>query len=177
MAIFPITEEVSIQTDVIVERGINFLYDFIEGDLVLKDGKFVELTGDAAVVFWIEKSLRTEYERSGVYENTGYGTIIESLRGTVLPKEISRNILENNIKDALLLHERINSIANFVFSQENEQVTISFEIKLNPVTQDLEVVNGGSEEGYTKLSTLTEIKEFLGIKLINNDTFSTTIVI
>jgi len=177
MAIFPITDEVTIDEVEIVERGINFLYDFIEGDLVLKDGKFIELTGDAAVVFWIEKTLRTEYERSRVYENTRYGTIIEDLRGTVLPKEISRNILENNIKDALLLHERINSISNFVFSQENEQVTLSFEIKLNPITEDLEVINGGSEDGYTKLSTLSEIKEFLGIKLINNDTFSTTIVL
>jgi len=175
MAIFPIVEEVAIQDDVIVERGINFLYDFIEGDLVLKDGKFIELTGDAAVVFWVEKTLRTEYERATVYQNTGYGTVLESLRGSVLPKEISKNILESNIKSALLKHERINSIDNFTVSQENDKVFISFEVKLNIIIEDLETTYSSSEEGYTRLSTLAEIVAFLNIKIIDSTTFSTTI--
>ena len=177
MAIFPITEEVTVQEDIIQDRGINFLYSFDMGDLVLKDGKFIELTGDAAVVFWVEKTLRSEHERSMVYKNTGYGTKLEGLRGTVLPKEIARNILESNIKSALLNHVRIKSIDNFIFSQENDKVLISFEIKLNAITEDSETVDSSSEDGYTKLSTLAEIKEFLGIKLISYDTFSTTIVL
>ena len=175
MAIFPIVEEVSIQEDIIVERGINFLYDFNIGDLVLKDGKLIELTGDAAVVFWVEKTLRTEYERCMVYKNTGYGTKLEGLRGTVLPKEIARNILESNIKEALLQHERIKSIDNFTFSQENDKILISFEIKLNIITEDLEIIYNSSENGYTRLSTLEEIVEFLNIRVINSNTFSTTI--
>jgi len=177
MAIFPITEDVVITKDIIVDRGINFLYDFIEGDLVLKDGKFIELTGDAAVVFWVEKALRTEYERAMVYKNTGYGTKLEGLRGTVLPKEIARNILENNIKDILLQNERIKSIDNFTFAQENDQIIINFEIELNVITDVVEVINSTSEVGYTKLSTLAEIQEFLGITLINNDTYSTTLIL
>ena len=177
MAIFPITEEVSIQEVVIVERGINFLYDFDMGNLVLKDGKFIELTGDAAVVFWIEKTLRTEHERATVYKNTGYGTKLEGLRGTVLPKEIARNILETNIREALLVHERIESINNFTVTQENDKVFIYFEIKLNLITEETEEIysESSSKDGYTRLSTLAEIVEFLNIKVINSTTFSTTI--
>lgn len=175
MAIFPIVEEVNIQEDIIQDRGINFLYDFNIGDLVSKDGKFIKLTGDAAVAFWVEKTLRTEHERAMVYKNTGYGAKLEGLRGTVLPREIAKNIFESNIKDALLTHERIKSVDNFIFSQEYEQIVISFEIKLNALNEETESTYSGSEEGFTKLSTLEEIKGFLGIKLINSDTYSTTI--
>lgn len=172
MAIFPIIDDVIIQNDIILDRGINFLYDFNLGDLVLKDGKFIELTGDAAVVFWIEKTLRTEYERATVYQNTGYGTTLEVLRGSVLPKEIARNMLESNIKNSLLTHERINSINNFTFQQENDKVTISFAVKLNAVTEDTESNYAGSEQGYTRLDTLEDIKNFLGIKMVTNDSFA-----
>jgi len=177
MAIFPITEEVAVQEDTIVDRGINFLYDFDLGDLVLKDGKFIELTGNAAVAFWVEKTLRTEYERAMVYKNTGYGTKLEGLRGTVLPKEIAKNMLENNIKDALFRHERIKSIDNFTVTQENSLVTINFEIKLNAITEDLEVIESGSEVGYTKLSTLEEIAEFLGIVLTSSTSYTTSLIL
>lgn len=170
MAIFPIVEETTIQEDIIQDRGINFLFDFRINDFILKDGKFIELTGDAAVVFWIEKTLRTEYEKATVYNYTGYGTRLEEYRGKVLHIEIVKNIFETNIKSSLLKHERINSINNFNVVHEDEELEISFEITLNPLT---EIITGiyGSEEGFTRLNTLEDIKKFLGIKLLTNNSF------
>lgn len=170
MAIFPIVKEEVITTQ-ILNRGINFLFDFDFNDFVLKDGKFIELTGDAAVVFWIEKCLRTEYEIPPVYRYTGFGTKINSLIGKVLPEVVARNILESNIKESLLKHERIKEINNFTLNQVNDLIEIEFEIKLNPITPDIDYLAGNSKDGFTRISTLEEIKKFLGIKLITSDGF------
>lgn len=170
MAIFPVTTQEDIQDAVITDRGIDFLYDFRINDFILKDGKFIELTGDAAVVFWIEKCLRTEFEKSAVYKYTGFGTKLETYRGKVFPRQVASSLLETSIREALLKHERINAIENFEFNQVNEEVTISFEVDLNPLTQ----VTAGilfSDEGFTKLNTLDDIKKFLGIKLITSNRF------
>lgn len=157
-------------TNVILDRGTDFLFDFSKKDFVLKDGKLIEVTGDAAVVFWIEKTIRTEYERATVYQNTNYGTELDRFIGQQLPKEIARLQLEDSFKNSLLQHERINSITNFTFSQEREQVFISFEVELLPITI-LEDESYGSEEGFTRLSTLEEIQKFLSIRLITADKF------
>lgn len=170
MSIFPITQPVIVD-NVIRDRGINFLFDFDRNDFIIKDGKFIELTGDAAVVFWIEKCLRTEYEIPPVYRYTGFGTKINSLIGKVLPEAVARNILESNIKESLLKHERIKEINNFTLNQIDDLVEIEFEVKLNPITPDLDYLAGSSKDGFTRISTLEEIKKFLGIKLITSNGF------
>lgn len=174
MAIFPqfdetvTTEEENI--DIITDRGIDFLYDFDRKDFILKDGKLIQVVGDAGVVFWIEKTLRTEYQRATVYHNTDYGTELDRFVGQQLPKEIAKLQLEDAIKSSLLQHERINSISNFTFSQEREQVYVTFEVELSPITI-LEDETFGSEEGFTRLSNLEDIQKFLGIKLLTKERF------
>lgn len=157
-------------TNIVIDRGIDFLFDFAKNDFVLKDGKLIQVVGDAAVTFWIEKTIRTEYQRATVYHNTNYGTELDRFIGQQLPKEIAKLQLEDTFKSALLQHERINSINNFTFSQEREQVFISFEVELLPITI-LEDESFGSEEGFTRLSTLEEIKNFLSIRLITSERF------
>lgn len=168
MAIFPLVETEAEVVEQIQDRGINFLFDFDVNDFVLKDGKFIELIGDAAVIFWIEKTLKTQFEKPAVYQNTGYGTKLKSLKGSVMPKEIAKSILETSIKTALLTHERIESIRNFTFEQINESVDVSFEVKLNPIARELDG-DGGSEYGYTRISSLEQIKDFIGIKLLTSN--------
>lgn len=170
MAIFPIVDEDVIIEQPVFERGINFLYNFNENDFYLKDGKFIEVIGDAAVAFWIEKTLQTEWERATVYNNTEYGTKFDELRGNILPNEIAKNIFETNIKDSLLRHTRISSIDNFKFWHVDSNVYIEFEVKLNDITELL--LSNTSEEGYTRISTLDDIKKFTGIvRLITADGF------
>ncbi len=169
MAIFPIVEEENIEEEIITDRGINFLYDFTLEDFILKDGRFVELVGDAAVVFWIEKVLRTQYEISEVYHLTEYGTDLESVRGKVLPFDIAKNILKTNIEESLYKHERIKEITNFNVTQENDNVYISFNVSLNPYEPNTDIT---SEEGFTRLTTIDEIKDFIdSAVLITSDGF------
>lgn len=169
MAIFPAIQKADTIDLSVIERGINFLFDFDTNDFVVKDGKIIELVGNAAVVFWIEKTLRTEFEKAQVYKNTEYGTIIETNVGKSFPLEIAKNIFEENIKSSLLKHERISSISNFTLSQEADHVTIGFEVALNQVTEEKYYYS--STSGFTRISTLEEIKEFIGIKLITSDRF------
>ncbi len=170
MAIYPVTNPVDLaQAEIIRDRGINFLFDFDKGDFVIKAGKFIELIGDAAVVFWIEKTLRTEYETSQVYRNTDYGTVLNSLRGRVLAQAVIKTMLETNIKNALLKHERIRSIDNFQAVQDLDEVEISFEVILNPIEEIIDL--DSSEEGFNRISTLEQIKDFIGIKLLTKNKF------
>lgn len=168
MAIFPELEVVE-DVAVIEDRGTDFLYDFELEDFILKDGKLIEVTGDAAVVFWIEKTLRTEYEKSAVYENTGYGAQMRQFKGAVLPKEIAFDAIQDVIKSALLVHERISAITNFNFEQTNDMVDISFNVDLEPITEQL--LGPESEDGYVRVSTLEKIKDFIGIKLVDSNRF------
>lgn len=168
MAIFPLVEEEVLDQGTIAERGINFLFDFELNDFVIKDGKFIEVVGDAAVIFWIEKTLKTEYEKSAVYQNTAYGTELKELQGKVFPIEVSKTIAESSIKTALLTHERIKSVNGFTFEQVDDKVTIGFEIELNPISFENEF-GVDSEDGFNRISTLDEIKDFIGIKLLTSN--------
>lgn len=169
MAIFPIVEEAEV-SDIIEDRGANFLYDFELDDFIIKDGKFIELIEDAAVVFWVEKTLRTEFEKATDYKNTNYGVRLNQFRGAVMPSEIARDAIKDAIETALLQHERIASIENFTFEQIGDDANISFEIKLNALTDTLDLVYT-SEDGYTRIATLEEIKDFIGIKLLDANRF------
>lgn len=170
MAIFPIVSEEIIKTDIIVDRGINFLYDFNRSDFARKDGKLIELTGDAAVAFWIEKTIRTEFEQDAVYENTGYGTEFKRFKGSTLPNDILKLELSESITNSLLKHERIKSIRNVEFEKVNSEVTIGFYVELNAITEEDEALYS-SESGFTRISNLEDIKQFLGLKLITSDGF------
>lgn len=169
MSIFPVTQTgtvTAVAENVIKDRGTNFLFDFSTNQFVVKDGKLVEVVGDAAVVFWIEKTIRTDYERAAVYQNTGYGFGIDKYVGQVLPKAIATLQLQDGLKDALYKHQRIKSIYDFTFEQLDDAVSITFKVELNPVT-DTDTDDLTEEDAsFTRLSTVAEINEFLSAKLI-----------
>lgn len=170
MDIFPIMPEVGDYGSAI-DRGVNFLYDFNKGDFVIKDGRFIQLNGDAGVVFWIEKTLRTEYEISGVYAYTEYGTKLDELRGIILPKEVEKVALEGNVKEALLQHERISSVTLVEYKRESDYAKARFEIELLPLDDMEEEFDYTSEQGFTRLTTLEEIKDFIGINVTGDNSF------
>jgi len=175
MSLFPTNASFSISgtesVNTIRDRGINFLFDFNTKEFVLKDGKLIQLSGDASVVFWIEKTLRTEYERSPVYWNTEYGFGIERFIGVALPPEIIKLQFEDNLKRSLLQHERIKSINNFYLSKvsDSSEVAINMEIELNSITETEESFASFSDGDFITLTTVDEIKDFVGVKLITNN--------
>ena len=171
MDIFPVDIDTSQDTS-ISDRGSNLLYDFNEGDFIIRDGKFIEVSGDAGVVFWIEKTLKTEYEISAVYKNTEYGTKINEIKGMRLPLPIEENILTSNVKDSLLRHERINSVNVVSFSHDGAKVKIVLDITFNEVSEEEDIVYSGSEQGFTKLHTLEDIKDFINIDIVSSNRFT-----
>lgn len=184
MSIFPATANIDTDTtandtDIILDRGINFLFDFNAGEFVLKDGKLVGLTGDAAVIFWIEKTLRTEYERALCYWNTNYGFGIERFIGTALPPAIIKLQFDDKIKQALLQHERIKEINNLKLEKQADSsaVKVTFEVVLNAITETDEIYNIASDDAFTKLDTLKEIQDFLSLTLLTSDSLLYTTVL
>lgn len=172
MSIFPATQTGTVEStpeSVIRDRGLNFLFDFNKNEFVTRDGELIELTGDASVAFWIEKTIRTEYERAAVYQNTGYGFGLEKFIGLYLPPEIAKLQFSDAIKAALYQHQRIKTILNLQLEHKDDYVDVSFEVELNPVTQTDEEVFGTEEESFTRLSTIEDISKFLSVRLITAD--------
>lgn len=167
------TSDLETNENIIKDRGINFLFDFNTKDFVLQDGKFLGLTGDAGVVFWIEKTIRTEYERAQVYKNTEYGFGIERFIGVALPPSIIKLQFEDNLKKSIYQHERIKSINNFTLSKvaDSSEVEISMIIELNPITETDTQFGPVDNESFIRLDTLEEIQEFVGIKLLTSEMF------
>lgn len=176
MAIFPTIASTAVDTTIddttiIKDRGINFLFNFNTGEFVMKDGKLVGLTGDAAVIFWIEKTLRTEYEKALCYWNTDYGFGLDHFIGSTLPPDIIKLQFDDNIKQALLQHERIKEINNLTLTKEAEEskVDVTFEIVLNPITETDDIYNIRSDDSFTKLDTLKEIQDFINVRLLTSN--------
>lgn len=178
MAIFPnpsaIQNNLNLESQNIVEtvkdRGSNFLFDFETGEFVIKDGKMVEVFNDAGVIFWIEKTIRTEYERARVYKNTDYGIELESYIGSTLPNDIIKLQLKDTIESALYKHERIKNISNFKYEKIYDEGIISFEVELKPLTFNENITNT-SKDKFIRLSTLEQIQDFLNIRLLTNNKF------
>jgi len=166
-------EDLTANENIIRDRGINFLFDFTKREFVLQDGKFIGLSGDAAVVFWIEKTIRTEYERAQVYKNTDYGFGTERFIGVALPPAIIKLQFEDNLKKSIYQHERIKSINNFTLTKiaDSSEVEISMIIELNAITETDSQFGAIDNESFTRLDTLEEIQEFVGIKLLTSEMF------
>lgn len=113
--------------------GKSFLYDFTQGDFILKDGKLVEVEDIEALKVWVEKVLRTEKFRFKVYEREDkqeYGVTIEDLIGSTLPKAFVESELKREISDALKKNPRIASISNLSTERDGSWLKITFQINL-----------------------------------------------
>ncbi|MCK9479713.1 MAG: DUF2634 domain-containing protein [Firmicutes bacterium] len=128
---FPKVEE-----NIIIEYGNNsertsrsFLFDFSNGDFVVKDGKLVE-TDD--ITMWIEKILRTEKGRFKIYSDTDYGCHLEDLIiGSNYPISFVESELKREIEDALLQNPNIKAISNFALLRTKSGITVSLEVETN----------------------------------------------
>ncbi|QEK12573.1 DUF2634 domain-containing protein [Crassaminicella thermophila] len=115
--------------------GTSFLFDFTEGDFVIRDGKLVKAEDIEAIKVWIEKILRTEKFKFKIYEkediNEEYGITIKKLiMGKKLPFGFIRSELKREITEALLKHPMIVDINNFRTIQERATLKVFFTVNL-----------------------------------------------
>lgn len=118
-----------------VKTGKSFLFDFKQGDFIVKDGKIVEIDDTEALKVWIEKILRTEKFRFKVYEkqnrNSEYGiNIYDLIIGKTYPKSFIEAEIKREVTDALLRNPLIKSLSNWSIEQDNPMLKIAFKVNL-----------------------------------------------
>lgn len=108
--------------------GKTFLYDFNKGDFVMKGGKLVELFELDALKMWIMKVMKSESFRFKIYEDTAYGTSIESLIGSSLPRAYIEAEIEREVTESLLLSPYINRLEGWTFQRDGKWMRINFTV-------------------------------------------------
>ena len=115
-----------------------YQFDFQTGEFVFKNGKIVIISKEDALEMWVEKALRTQYNRYKLYNGTYYGSNIEDL---VMGKSYNHSFreieLRREIESCLLKHEDILSIntINIVYTEG----TLGVNIVMNTIYGSKEV--------------------------------------
>ena len=126
-------------TDIILDNESNtssgtksYMFDFGNGDFVVRDGKLIECDSIDAIKVWIEKILRTEKGRYPIYDNTEYGCHLEDLIiGNSYTAEFIEAELKREIEDALKQNPQITSVTNFNITRNTNAITVTLEVVLN----------------------------------------------
>lgn len=107
----------------------SFLYDFKNGDFVIRDGKLIEVYGKDALKVWIEKIIRTHRFRFKIYKDTEYGVLIEDLIGSTLPWAFVQSELKRELAEAILTNEFIENLTNWEIIRESDYLIIKFTVE------------------------------------------------
>ena len=130
---FPNSTDITIDNESNTSSGTkSYMFDFENGDFVVRDGKLIECDSIDAIKVWIEKILRTEKGRYPIYDNTEYGCHLEDLIiGNSYTAEFIEAELKREIEDALKQNPRITSVTNFNITRNTNAITVTLEVVLN----------------------------------------------
>lgn len=121
-------DNIIVEEDTSVGVKKTILFDFEKEEFLIKDGKVVVVEGLEALKIWVIKKLKTEKDRFKIYLNTEYGVRIQDLLCNGYDRTFIQSEIQREIRDALLVNEAINDVNNFSFSQEDSELTVSFNI-------------------------------------------------
>ena len=130
---FPNSTDITINNESNTSSGTkSYIFDFENGDFVVRDGKLIECDSIDAIKVWIEKILRTEKGRYPIYDNTEYGCHLEDLIiGNSYTAEFIEAELKREIEDALKQNPQITSVTNFNITRNTNAITVTLEVVLN----------------------------------------------
>ena len=130
---FPNSTEITLDDETKSSNGTkSYMFDFVNGDFVVRDGKLIECDGIESIKVWIEKILRTEKGRYPIYDNTEYGCHLEDLIiGNSYTAEFIEAELKREIEDALKQNPQITSVTNFNITRNTNAITVTLEVVLN----------------------------------------------
>lgn len=130
---FPNSIDITLDNETQTSSGTkSYLFDFENGDFVVRDGKLIECDGIESIKVWIEKILRTEKGRYSIYDNTEYGCHLEDLIiGNSYTAEFIAAELKREIEDALKQNPQITSVTNFNITRNTNAITVTLEVVLN----------------------------------------------
>lgn len=113
-------------------RTKSYMFDFENGDFIVRDGKLIECDSIDAIKVWIEKILRTEKGRYKIYDNTEYGCHLGDLIiGNNYTAEFIEAELKREIGDAIKQNTQITSVTNFNITRNINAITVTLEVVLN----------------------------------------------
>ena len=94
----------------------SFKFDFDTGEFVLDSaGDVVTVSGIEALKQWVQKILRTQYNRYKLYTGTYYGSNIEDLVvGKSYNMDFTESELKREIEKALLKNDDIYTVASTI---------------------------------------------------------------
>ena len=94
----------------------SFKFDFDTGEFVTDSaGDVVTVSGAEALKQWINKILRTQYNRYKLYNGTNYGSNIEDLVvGKSYNMDFTESELKREIEKALLKNDDIYTVASTI---------------------------------------------------------------
>lgn len=118
------------QEETVQSLGKSFLFDFVTGEFVKQDGKLVRVSGKEAIKVWIEKQLRTEFDRYKVYEGTNYGLKTDDLIGHVYPLPFIESELRRELTEKLTTHPEISGMSNFTVVRTKKGLDVTFKVDL-----------------------------------------------
>ena len=105
-------------------------FDFNQGEFVMSGSNVSVLTGIDALRLWIDKTIRTQFERYSIYKGKNYGANIEDL---IIGKSYGFDFVESELKreieTALLRHEDILCMDNFSIVKRGTVLEVSFTLK------------------------------------------------
>lgn len=119
------TEEIEID---LPSLGKSFLYDFNKGDFVIRNGKMVAIHGLETLKQWIIKVLKTERFRFRIYKDIPYGTTLEDLIGSSLPRAFIEAEIKREVTTALLEHTHIQDVQEWQFVRDGKWMRIQFRV-------------------------------------------------
>ena len=130
---FPNSTDITLDNKSDTSSGTkSYMFDFENGDFVVRDGKIIECDGIESIKVWIEKILRTEKGRCPIYDNTEYGCHLEDLIiGNSYTAEFIEAELKREIEDALKQNPKITSVTNFNITRNTNAITVTLEVVLN----------------------------------------------
>ena len=130
---FPNSIDITLDNETQTSSGTkSYMFDFENGDFVVRDGKLIECDGIESIKVWIEKILRTEKGRYPIYDNTEYGCHLEDLIiGNSYTVAFIEAELKREIGDAIKQNTRITSVTNFNITRNTNAITVTLEVVLN----------------------------------------------
>ena len=130
---FPNSTDITLDNETQTSSGTkSYMFDFENGDFIVRDGKLIECDSIDAIKVWIEKILRTEKGRYHIYDSAEYGCHLEDLIiGNSYTAEFIEAELKREIEDALKQNPRITSVTNFNITRNTNAITVTLEVVLD----------------------------------------------
>ncbi len=130
MSIFPFIDSTSADTETNSELPMlkEYAYDFEKNELLLDaDGCTYMVEGNEALRIWIFKALVTEHFHYTAYSFVFGSEFQDQVVGHSMNAEIVKLELERFIIEALMVNPYIKRLDNFVFKNDFDGMTVSFD--------------------------------------------------